>query len=80
MPDIENQLLAALVELEQAARQPEASLLPRFAKIDELAAQLGPDADPVLRHFLARKSYEKARQHLAGQTALRGECGRPHQG
>lgn len=71
MTDLESQLAAALDELEATARamptvSPKPSLLPLFARIDGLAAQLPPDADPELRHFLQRKSYEKARQHLRG--------------
>lgn len=80
MSDLEPRLLAALNELETTARTTPTSgskpnLLPIFARIDALAAQLPPDADPELRHFLQRKSYEKARQRLQGAQAQRGACG-----
>jgi hypothetical protein len=32
-----------------------------FARIDELAGQLPPETDPELRHFLQRKSHQKAK-------------------
>ena len=80
MSDLESQLLAALTELEVAARTmptagPKPPLRPLFARIDELAAQLPPDTDPELRHFLQRHSYEKARQRLHGTQTQRGACG-----
>lgn len=76
----ESQLLAALQELDAAVKtpavtKPPSSLLPLFGRIDSLAAQLPPASDPELRHFLQRKSYEKARQRLQGFAAERGTCG-----
>ena len=78
--EIESQLLAALQELDAAvktpaAAEPRSSLLPLFRRIDSLAAGLPPASDPELRHFLQRKSYEKARQRLQGFAAERGTCG-----
>lgn len=79
MTEIESQLLDALLELENAARagagsgqMPDLSLL--FGRIDALAGQLPPNTDPELRHYLARKSYLKAREHLQGFAAARGNC------
>ncbi len=76
----ESQLLAALQELDAAVKTPHAakpppSLLPLFGRIDSLAAELPPGSDPELRHFLQRKSYEKARQRLEGAQVRRGTCG-----
>jgi hypothetical protein len=76
--DIETQLLAALTELESGARtrtEPRPSLLPLFDRIEALAQALGPSGDAELRHFLQRKSYEKARQRLQGLETSRGRCG-----
>lgn len=78
--ELERQLLDALIALEQAARasptvEPRPSLFPLFERIETLAAELPPSADPELRHFLQRKSYEKARQWLEGAAAQRGTCG-----
>ncbi len=69
---VEQQLLEALVELDGAIKampvaNPKPSLLPYFTRIDELAGQLPPAADAELRHFLQRKSYEKARRFLQGR-------------
>ena len=80
MSDLESQLLAALTALDSAvqnlpAKGPKPPLLPFLARIDELAARLPADADPELRHFLQRKSYQKARQRLEGAAASRGTCG-----
>ena len=79
----EEKLLDALVELEKAAKsmpaaKPKPNLLPLFTRIDELAKQLPADADPELRHFLQRKSYEKARLLLEGRGKenSKGSCGR----
>jgi hypothetical protein len=71
---IESQILAALVTLDEtvktfATANPKPSLLPLFARIDELAAQLPPDTDATLRHYLQKKSYEKARLFLQGRDA-----------
>lgn len=76
MQSLEAQLEAALAELEAAARDPRhPPLVPLFERIDRLAAQLPPDADPELRHFLQRKSYTKARERLQGRAVARGRCG-----
>jgi len=78
---VEQQLLKALVKLAKDIRampaaNPKPSLLPRFARIDELAKQLPRDTDPVLLHYLRQKSYEKARLFLRGRDEenLRGRC------
>lgn len=76
MTRLEVELAEALDALEAAARDPaRPALLPLLARIDQLAAQLPPDADPELRHFLARKSYAKARERLQGAAVARGQCG-----
>jgi hypothetical protein len=71
---IERQLLAALTQLDEtvktlATANPKPSLLPLFARIDELTAQLPRDTDPTLLHYLHKKSYEKARLFLQGRDA-----------
>jgi hypothetical protein len=38
-------------------------------KEEVLARQMPPDADPTLRHYLQKKSYEKARLFLQGRDA-----------
>jgi hypothetical protein len=70
----EQQLFSALFELEStvktmASANPKPNLLPLFARIDELAGQLPPGTNPVLLHYLHKKSYEKARLFLQGRDA-----------
>lgn len=71
---LENNLLDALVELDNAvkampAANPKPSLMPLFNRIDDLTKQLPRNADPVLLHYLHKKSYEKARLYLQGRDA-----------
>jgi len=73
-PSVEQQLLVALLELQEAVRQlptasPKPNLLPLFARIDGLTLQLPRDTDPTLLHYLHKKSYEKARLFLQGRDA-----------
>lgn len=81
MHPVEQQILAALVELDatiasMATTTPKPSLLPLFERIDQLTAQLPRGTDPNLLHFLHKKSYQKARQWLEGSGASipRGGC------
>ncbi|MGA2543371.1 MAG: hypothetical protein ABSG78_17615 [Verrucomicrobiota bacterium] len=74
MTEIEQQLLQTLLQLEKAAEampaaNPKPDLRPLFARLDELAGQLPGSADPQLRHFLQRKSYQKARVLLLQVSA-----------
>ena len=74
MTETEQQLLAALRELEHAVAtmataQPKPDLLSLFARLDDLTRQLPRDADPSLLHYLHKKSYEKARLFLEGRDA-----------
>jgi hypothetical protein len=81
MSETEQNLLQALLELERAVvsmptASPKPNLLPLFARIDDLSRQLPPQADPTLRHYLQKKSYEKARLFLQGRDAENqaGKC------
>ncbi len=72
MTEIETNLLQTLLELERTvaampSANPKPSLLPLFNRLDELSRQLPPATDPSLRHYLQKKSYEKARLFLQGQ-------------
>ena len=69
MTETEREILDTLLELEQAAGSmassaPKPDLRPLFARLDKLASQLPADAPPDLRHYLQRKSYQKARAFL----------------
>jgi hypothetical protein len=66
MTEIEEQILESLLELERAVEEMAAGkskpdLLPVFARLDGLAQSLPSSADAQLRHYLQRKSYQKAR-------------------
>ena len=82
MTETEQTLFQTLVELEQAVQtmaqaNPKPNLLPLFARLDDLTRQLPPETDPSLRHYLQKKSYEKARLFLQGRDADNtvGSCG-----
>ena len=81
MKQVEDSLLAALLELDEtvrtmAASRSKPSLLPIFQRLDSLTAALPKDTDPTLLHYLHKKSYEKARLWLQGREAdnQRGNC------
>ncbi|MBI2929721.1 MAG: hypothetical protein HYY24_29025 [Verrucomicrobia bacterium] len=83
MTDTEQAILQTLIELESmvqsiANANPKPSLRPIFARLDELAARLPPETDPRLLHYLAGKSYQKARLWLEGREAENavGSCRR----
>ena len=66
---IEADLLNAILALDAAVKtmlpaNPNPSLLPLFARIDELTRNLPSNTDPTLLHYLHKKSYEKARLFL----------------
>lgn len=66
---LEQTILKALVELDlavkkMAAAQPKPNLLPLFARLEELTAQLPRQTDPTLLHYMHKQSYEKARLFL----------------
>lgn len=81
MSQTESQVLNALTELESAVASmptanPKPNLLPLFKRIDDLAASLPGGTDPLLLHYLRKKSYEKARLFLQGRDAenAAGNC------
>jgi hypothetical protein len=79
--ELENQILATLVELETAVRTmrtatPKPDLQGLFGRLEHLTSQLPRGTDPNLLHYLHKKSYEKARLLLEGRDAenARGRC------
>lgn len=71
---LEKNILEALVALDLAVKsmataQPKPDLASLFSHIDQLTARLPPRTDPVLFHYLHKKSYEKARLFLQGRDA-----------
>ena len=82
MTPLEQRLLDALTELETAAAatrsgRPSTPIRPILDQIDRLGAELPPDSHPDLRHYLQRKSLEKARLFLLGRDSenAEGNCG-----
>jgi hypothetical protein len=74
MTEVEQQILESLLEMERvvegmAAGKGKVDLLPIFARLDQLAQSLPASADSNLRHYLQRKSYQKARVHLQDLAA-----------
>ncbi|MFM2082772.1 MAG: hypothetical protein RL380_1463 [Verrucomicrobiota bacterium] len=83
MTVVEQKILQALVELDatvktMATANPKPNLLPLFQRLDTLALELPRETSPDLRHYLQKKSYEKARLFLQGlETQITpGACGR----
>ena len=71
---LEKDLLAALTELADTVKNmptasPKPNLMPLFARLDHLTAQMPRQTDPSLLHYLHKKSYEKARLFLLGRDA-----------
>lgn len=82
MTQLEQELHQALLDLDGAVKRMAATkapvdLMPLFARIDQLGAQLPPGTDPQLLHFLQRKSFEKATLWLENRKGeiTRGICG-----
>jgi len=78
MSQTEKEILATLLELERTIKtmptaNPKPNLVPLFTRLDDLASRLPRDTDPNLRHYLQRKSYEKARLFLQGRDAENAE-------
>lgn len=79
MTETEQQILQALLELEATAARcrtenPPPPLTPIFTRLGELTAQLPPGSNHDLRHYLQRRSYEKARLWLEGVDPEKGTC------
>jgi hypothetical protein len=71
MLKIEKEILDVLTELDTTVRtmsttNPKPDLLPLFERLDKLTLELPRESSPDLRHYMHRKSYEKARLLLTG--------------
>lgn len=69
MTEIEEQVLESLLEMERAVEgmagaKTRPDLRPIFERLDRLAQRLPPSTEPMLLHYLDRKSYQKARVFL----------------
>jgi hypothetical protein len=81
MTEKEQNILDTLLELERVIEAmprttPKPDLMPIFARVDDLARTLPSTTDPLLLHYLHKKSYQKARLFLEGREAenARGNC------
>jgi hypothetical protein len=65
MTTVEQGLREALLQFMQTTttRQPE-QIAEALNRILQFEQQLGPDAPPMLRHYLERRSYQKALDYL----------------
>ena len=82
---LEKDILKALVDLDAAAKamataKPKPNLLPLFSRLDDLAGKLPRQTDPMLLHYMHKRSYEKARLLLQGRDAENqaGNCRHGH--
>ena len=78
MKQVESDLLGALETLREQvaslpAADPKPDLMASFQSIDQLAGTLPTGTDPLLLHYLQKKSYEKARLFLLGRDAENAE-------
>jgi hypothetical protein len=74
MTSTETEVLQALTELDTAVKTlrtatPKPDLQALFSRIDSLSRELPRSTDPLLVHYLTKKSYEKARLFLEGRDA-----------
>jgi hypothetical protein len=81
MTSTEQNILDTLLELERAVESmphttPKPNLLPIFSRLDELTRTLPSTADPLLLHYMHKKSYQKARLFLQGREGenVAGNC------
>jgi len=82
MTKLEQDILSALNDLDLAAKampaaNPKPDLMPIFERLDALTLELPRETSPDLRHYMQRKSYEKARLWLLGRGSenASGACG-----
>ncbi|PWU19656.1 MAG: hypothetical protein C5B50_05965 [Verrucomicrobia bacterium] len=82
MNTTEEAILNVLLELETAAKNSSSGghkydFQQLFARLEDLAGRLPKGSDPMLRHYLDNKSYQKARLLLQGREEenARGSCG-----
>jgi hypothetical protein len=65
MATVEQELRDALTKFMQAAAEKDREgVAATLARVTELQKQLGPDAPEMLRHYLERRSYQKALDFL----------------
>jgi hypothetical protein len=78
MTPIEEQLREALADFMRAAAERRSDVGSALQRIVRLQTQLPPEAHPMLRHYLERRSYQKALELLdSGRPATETpQCGK----
>jgi len=79
MTTVEQELREVLGKfMRAAAERNQAAVAAALARVTELQQQLGTDAPPMLRHYLERRSYQKALDFLnSGHSETDApQCGR----
>ena len=77
---IQQQLREALVDFMRAAGQ-KGEVGPALKRVTDLQARLAADAPPMLRHYLERRSYQKALDFLTtGRSETETPRCRPEKG
>jgi hypothetical protein len=79
MTTVEQELREVLgTFMRAAAKKDQAAVAAALARVTELHQQLGPDTPPMLRHYLERRSYQKALDFLnSGHSETEApQCGR----
>ncbi len=65
MTTVEQELRETLTKfMRAAADKNQPTVTATLARVTELQQQLGPDTPPMLRHYLERRSYQKALDFL----------------
>ena len=64
MTTTEKELRDALAAFMAAAAQRSSEVAPALRRITDLQQKLGPATHPMLRHYLERRSYQKALEFL----------------
>ncbi len=65
MTEVEQELRDALTRFMRAAAEKDReAAATALGRVTELQQRLGPDAPPMLRHYLERRSYQKALDYL----------------
>ena len=78
MTTVEQELREALAKfMRAAADKNQPAVTATLARVTELQQQLGADAPPMLRHYLERRSYQKALDFLNSGRSEREtpQCG-----
>ena len=80
MTETEQAILDKLLELESAVadvnKEAKPDLLGIFSELDEMTLSLPRDTASDLKHYMHKRSYQKARLFLQGKDPEQGECPR----